>query len=115
MDDGAYKRGQTVTAEVIEVSSGGLEVKFGEDDQAMTAFIRKADLSRDRAEQAPDRFKVGDKIDAQVTNVDRVSLSVKALQLAEDKAALEQFGAADSGSSLGDILAAAMREKAKGS
>ena len=119
MDDGAYKRGQTVNVSVIEVTSGGLEVKFGEDDQAMTAFIRKTDLSRDRAEQATERFKVGDTLDAMVTNVDRsarrVSLSVKALQLAEDKEAMEKFGSQDSGSSLGDILAAALREKAKGS
>ena len=100
------------------MSSGGLEVSFGEDDQTMTAFIRKTDLSRDRTEQTPEKYAVGDSIDAMVTNVDRgarrVSLSVKALQLAEDKAAMEQFGAnPESGSALGDILSAALRDKAK--
>jgi small subunit ribosomal protein S1 len=101
---------------VLEVTSGGLEVKFGEDDAPVTAFIRKADLSRDRTEQRPERFAVGDRIDAQVTNVDkatrRFSLSVKALEMAEDKVAIEKFGSSDSGASLGDILGAALREKA---
>jgi small subunit ribosomal protein S1 len=112
----AFRKGQIVTTTVLEVTSGGLEVKFGEDDAPVTAFIRKADLSRDRTEQRPERFAVGDRIDAQVTNVDkatrRVSLSVKALEMAEDKVAIEKFGSSDSGASLGDILGAALREKA---
>jgi small subunit ribosomal protein S1 len=111
-----YRKGQTVTVTVTEVTSGGVEVKFGEDDAPLTAFIRKSDLSRDRADQRPERFAVGDRIDAHITNVDkaarRVSLSVKALEMAEDKAAIEQFGSSDSGASLGDILGAALREKA---
>ncbi len=117
MEGDSYRKGQTVTVTVIEVTSGGLEVKFGEDEAPMTAFIRKADLSRDRGEQNPDRFGVGDRMDAQITNIDkaarRVSLSVKALQMAEDKEAIEKFGSSDSGASLGDILGAALREKAK--
>ncbi len=111
-----YRKGQTVTVTVIEITSGGIEVKFGDDDAPVTAFIRKADLSRDRSEQRAERFSVGDRIDAQVTNIDkaarRVSLSVKALEMAEDKEAIEKFGSSDSGASLGDILGAAMREKA---
>jgi small subunit ribosomal protein S1 len=118
MDEGSYRKGQTVTVTVTEVTSGGLEVKFGEDEAPMAAFIRKGDLSRDRGEQNPERFGVGDRIDAQITNIDkaarRVSLSVKALQMAEDKEAVEKFGSSDSGASLGDILGAALREKAKG-
>jgi small subunit ribosomal protein S1 len=118
MDEGSYRKGQTVTVTVLEVTSGGLEVKFGEDEAPMQAFIRKADLSRDRGEQNPERFGVGDRLDAQITNIDkaarRVSLSVKALQMAEDKEAVEKFGSSDSGASLGDILGAALREKAKG-
>ena len=116
MTGDTYKKGQTVTCTVTEVTSGGIEVKFGEDDAPMTAFIRKSDLSRDRQEQRPERFAVGDRIDAQVTNIDkaarRVSLSVKALEMAEDKEAIEKFGSSDSGASLGDILGAALREKA---
>jgi small subunit ribosomal protein S1 len=111
-----FRKGQTVTATVIEVTSGGVEVKFGPEDAPMTTFIRKSDLSRDRSEQRPERFAVGDRLDAQVTNVDkaarRVSLSVKALEMAEDKQAIEKFGSSDSGASLGDILGAALREKA---
>jgi small subunit ribosomal protein S1 len=112
----AYRKSQTVTVTVTEVTSGGLEVKFGDEAAPMTAFIRKSDLSRDRSEQRPERFAVGDRLDAQITNVDkaarRVSMSVKALEMAEDKAAIEQFGSSDSGASLGDILGAALREKA---
>ena len=111
-----FRKGQTVTAQVIEVTSGGIEVKFGPDDAPATSFIRKSDLSRDRSEQRPERFAVGDRLDAQVTNVDkaarRVSLSVKALEMAEEKEVTAKFGSTDSGASLGDILGAALREKA---
>ena len=114
--DDTYRKGQTITVQVMEVTSGGIEVKFGEDAAPMTAFIRKTDLSRDRQEQRPERFAVGDRIDAQVTNIDkaarRVSLSIKSLEVAEDKEAIEKFGSSDSGASLGDILGAALREKA---
>src|SRR4051812_18728408 len=113
----SYRKGQTVTATVTEVTSGGIEVKFGEEEAPMTAFVRKSDLSRDRADQRPERFAVGDRLDAQISNIDkaarRVSLSVKALEMAEEKEAIEKFGASDSGASLGDILGAALREKAQ--
>jgi small subunit ribosomal protein S1 len=116
MQGDTYRKGQTVTVTVTEVTSGGIEVRFGEDDAQMTAFIRKSDLSRDRADQRPERFAVGDRVDAQVANIDkaarRVSLSIKALEMAEEKEAIEQFGSSDSGASLGDILGAALREKA---
>jgi small subunit ribosomal protein S1 len=112
-----FRKGQTVTVSVTEVTSGGIEVKFGEDEAPMTAFIRKSDLSRDRADQRPERFAVGDRMDAQITNIDkaarRVSLSVKALEMAEEKVAIEQFGSSDSGAARGDILGAALREKAQ--
>ena len=116
MSGESFRKGQVVTATVLEVTSGGIEVRFGEDDAPVQAFIRKSDLSRDRSEQRPERFAVGDRLDAMVTNVDkaarRVSLSVKALEMAEDKEAIEKFGSSDSGASLGDILGAALREKA---
>src|SRR5687767_9871503 len=112
-----FRKGQTVTTTVTEITSGGIEVKFGEEDAPMTAFIRKSDLSRDRADQRPERFAVGDRLDAQVTNVDkaarRISLSVKSLEMVEEKEAIEKFGSSDSGASLGDILGAALREKAQ--
>jgi small subunit ribosomal protein S1 len=111
-----YRKGQTVTVQVTEITSGGIEVKFGDEEAPVTAFIRKSDLSRDRSEQRPERFAVGDRLDAQITNIDkaarRISLSVKALEMAEEKEAIEQFGSSDSGASLGDILGAALREKA---
>jgi small subunit ribosomal protein S1 len=112
----SWRKGQVVTATVTEITSGGIEVKFGDEAAPVSAFIRKSDLSRDRTEQRPDRYAVGDRLDAQITNVDkaarRVSLSIKALEMAEDKEAIEKFGSSDSGASLGDILGAALREKA---
>ncbi len=114
MDESGVRRGQTLTVTVSEITSGGIEVTFG-DDNAMKSFIRKSDLSRDRDEQRPERFAVGDKIDAKVTNIDkssrRVSLSIKALQIAEEKEAVEQYGSSDSGASLGDILGAALKQQ----
>uniref|UniRef100_UPI003983D430 30S ribosomal protein S1 n=1 Tax=Phenylobacterium sp. TaxID=1871053 RepID=UPI003983D430 len=117
MQGDTFRKGQTVTVTVTEVTTGGIEVKFGEDEAPMTAFIRKSDLSRDRADQRPERFAVGDRVDAQVATIDkaarRVSLSIKALEMVEEKAAIEKFGSSDSGASLGDILGAALREKAQ--
>jgi len=111
-----YKKGQTVTVTVTSIESGGIEVKFGEDDAPVTSFVRKSDISRDRNEQRPERYAVGDRVDAQITSIDkatrRVSVSIKALEMADEKEAIEQFGSSDSGASLGDILGAALREKA---
>ncbi len=102
---------------MVEIASGGLEVAFGEGN-VMRSFIRKSDLSRERQEQRPERFAVGDRIDALITAYDKsarkASLSVKALEMADDKEAIAKFGSSDSGASLGDILGAALREKEKG-
>jgi len=111
---GGANRGATVTCTVTEVTSGGVEVKFGEEDAEAKAFIRKSDLSRERSEQRPERFAVGDKIDAMVVRFDKqkreYTLSVKALEIAEEKEAVQQYGSTDSGASLGDILGAAMKK-----
>ncbi|WP_029086232.1 30S ribosomal protein S1 [Brevundimonas aveniformis] len=116
LEGDAFVRGQTVTVTVTEVTSGGIEVKFGDDDAPATAFVRKSDLSRDRADQRPERFAVGDRVDALVTAVDRatrrISVSIKALEMKDEKEAVEQYGSQDSGASLGDILGAALKEKA---
>ena len=114
MDSGTgINRGETVTCTVTEVTSGGIEVTFG-DDNNVKSFIRKSDLSRDRAEQRPERFAVGDKVDARITYVDkasrRISISIKALEIADEREAVEQYGSSDAGASLGDILGAALRE-----
>ena len=103
------KRGSIVTVEVTSVEDGGIEVQY----EGMKSFIRRSDLSRDRAEQRPDRFGLGDKVDVRVTNIDsktrRLGLSVKAREIAEEKEAVEQYGSSDSGASLGDILGAALK------
>ncbi|MBS0384687.1 MAG: 30S ribosomal protein S1 [Proteobacteria bacterium] len=116
MAEADFRKGQIVTVEVVDVASGGIEVAFGEGN-ALRAFIRKSDLSRDRQEQRPDRFSVGDRLDAMVTSFDRssrkVSLSIKAMEMAEEKEAIAQFGSSDSGASLGDILGAALKDKGK--
>ncbi len=105
---GGIKKNDTVTVEVTGVNDGGIEVAVGE----MTAFIRRADLSRDRSEQRPERFAVGDKVDAKVTAFDKakrqISLSIKAREIADEKQAVAQYGSSDSGASLGDILGAAL-------
>jgi len=114
VSDSEFKRGQIITVEVVDVATGGIEVAFGEGN-AVRTFIRKSDLSRDRQEQRADRFTKGDRIDAMVTGFDRasrkVSLSVKAMELADEKEAIAQFGSSDSGASLGDILGAALKNK----
>ncbi len=112
MSGGRFKKGATVTCEVTETNDNGIEVRIGDTD--MTAFIRRSDLSRDRAEQRPDRYARGDKVDAMITRFDKaarkVSLSIKALEIADEKEAVAQFGSTDSGASLGDILGAAITE-----
>jgi small subunit ribosomal protein S1 len=109
------RKNSIVTATVTEVTTGGIEVSIA--DGAMKAFIRKADLSRDRGDQRPERFAVGDKVDALVTAFDKagrkVSLSVKAMEIKDEKEAVEQYGSADSGASLGDILGAALKQAKK--
>jgi len=109
------KKGMRVTCEVIAVKDNGIEAKLLDHD--LTTFIRRSDLSRDRSEQRPDRFGVAEKFDALVTQVDakarKVSASIKALEIAEEKEAVAQYGSTDSGASLGDILGAALN-KAKG-
>ena len=111
-----YKKGQIVTVTVTAIETGGVEVKFGDDTAPVTSFIRKSDLSRDRNEQRTERFSVGDRVDAMITAVDkasrRISVSIKALEMKDEQEAIEQFGSSDSGASLGDILGAALREKA---
>ena len=111
---GEYTRGQVLTVEVVESTSGGIEVAFGEGN-AIRSFIRKSDLSRERSEQRPERFAVGDRVDAMVTAFEktarRVSLSIKAMEISAEKEAVAQFGSSDSGASLGDILGAALRER----
>jgi len=106
---GGIKRGSIITVEVTSIEDGGIEVEY----EGMKSFIRRSDLSRDRAEQRPERFQVGDKVDVRVTNIDnksrRLGLSIKAREIAEEKEAVEQFGSSDSGASLGDILGAALK------
>ena len=110
---GRYKKGDIVTCEVIAVQENGIEVKVG--DGEITAFVKRSDLSRDRSEQRPDRFNVGDKVDAAVMSVDkaarRLSVSVKTLEIAEEKKAVAQYGSSDSGASLGDIFKAAIKKR----
>jgi small subunit ribosomal protein S1 len=107
---GGVKRGSVITVVVTSVEEGGLEVEY----EGMKSFIRRSDLSRDRGDQRPDRFSVGDKIDVRVTNIDaktrKLGLSIKAREIAEEKDAVEQYGSSDSGASLGDILGAALNK-----
>jgi small subunit ribosomal protein S1 len=111
---GDLKKGGVVTAIVAAIQENGLDVTVAD---GIPGFIRKTELSRDRSDQRPDRFAVGDKIDAKITNIDRaarrVVLSVKAREVDEEKQAMADYGSSDSGASLGDILGAALRGRAK--
>ena len=110
---GELKKGAVVTTEVLEVKETGLEVKIVDTD--LTAFIKRTELARDRNDQRSDRFQVGQKVDARVTQFDRkagkVTLSIKALEVAEEKEAIAQYGSSDSGATLGDILGTALKRK----
>ena len=111
---GPIKKGDVMTVTVSEVNDGGIEVTLAD---GVKSFIRRSDLSRDRNDQRPERFGVGDKIDALVTSVDKASrkiaLSIKAREVAEEKEAVAQYGSSDSGASLGDILGAALKRATK--
>src|SRR5881398_1930166 len=105
------KKGAVVTSEVTEVKEGGIDVKIVGTD--FTTFIKRSELARDRGEQRPERFSPGQKVDARVTQFDRrtrkVQVSIKALEVAEEKEAIAQYGSSDSGASLGDILGTALK------
>ena len=108
---GGLRKNAVVTGTVTEVNDGGIEVRINDTD--ITSFIRRADLSRDRNDQRPERFSKGEKVDARITQYDRktgrIQLSIKALEIAEEREAVANYGSSDSGASLGDILGAALK------
>jgi len=110
---GELKKGSVVTCEVIDVKEGGIDVKIVGTEYA--SLIKRSELARDRSEQRPDRFAVGQKVDARVLQFDRrshkVQVSIKALEVAEEKEAIAQYGSSDSGATLGDILGTALKRK----
>jgi small subunit ribosomal protein S1 len=109
---GGVNKNAIVTVTVLEVRDAGLEVQAGDD--GVTGFIKRTDLGRDRDEQRPERFQVGQKFDAMVTGFDRSkkpTFSIKAMQIAEEKQAVAQYGSSDSGASLGDILGEALKAR----
>ncbi len=110
-----HKKGDQVTCEVVAVQENGIEVKIADTD--LTTFIKRSDLSRDRTEQRPERFTVGQKVDAAVLTVDkaarRITVSIKSLEISEEKQAVAQYGSTASGASLGDIFKAAIKKKDK--
>jgi small subunit ribosomal protein S1 len=111
---GDLRKNAVVSAEVIAINDGGIEVRLVNHED-LTSFIRRNDLSRDRDEQRPERFSVGQTVDARVLNFSKkdrkIQLSIKALEIAEEKEAVAQFGSSDSGASLGDILGAALKNR----
>ncbi|MFN0191931.1 MAG: 30S ribosomal protein S1, partial [Aestuariivirga sp.] len=110
---GGPKKGDTVTCEVLRVEEAGLEVQIAGTD--MTAYAKRGDLARERSDQRTDRFAVGEKFDAKITVFDakarKINVSIKALEIADEKQAVAQYGSSDSGASLGDILGAALKKK----
>lgn len=110
---GELKKGAIVTCEVTEVKENGIDVKIIGTE--FFTFIRRSELARDRSDQRPERFAAGEKVDARVTLFDKkarkVQVSIKTLEMAEEKEAIAQYGSADSGASLGDILGAAIKQR----
>ena len=108
------KKGEVVTCTIQQVLDNGIEVQLTD---GAIGFIRKAELSRDRSEQQPSRFAVGEKLDARVTAVDprarKIALSIKQREIAEEKKAVADYGSSESGASLGDILGAAFNKAAE--
>jgi small subunit ribosomal protein S1 len=108
----AMRRGAVVTGTVTKSHDGGLELDLGND---LVGTIRRSDLARQRGDQRPERFAVGERVDAMVMQIDRnarrITMSIKANEIAEEKEAMAQFGSSDSGASLGDILGAALRNR----
>jgi small subunit ribosomal protein S1 len=106
------RKGDVVTCTVTKVEANGIEVKV---DDVLTGFIRRAELARDRQDQRPEKFAIGEKVDAKVTAVDRaarrLSLTIKGKEIEEEREAVREFGSSDSGASLGDILGAAIRRR----
>jgi small subunit ribosomal protein S1 len=106
------RKGDVVTCVVTKVEQNGIEVKV---DEVLTGFIRRAELARDRGDQRPDKFAIGEKVDAKVTAVDRaarrLTLTIKGKEVEEEREAMREYGSADSGASLGDILGAAIRRR----
>ena len=113
-EPGDVKKGAVVTCEVIEVKEGGIDVKITGTE--LNTFIKRAELARDRSEQRSERFAVGEKVDARVIQFDKkarkVQVSIKALEVAEEKEAIAQYGSSDSGATLGDILGTALKQRA---
>ena len=113
-DNNKLKKGNVVTSVIKSITEKGLHVEISE---GVNGFVKKSELSKERSDQRVDRFAVDEKIDARILSVDsksrEISLSIKALQVAEEKQALKDYGSVDSGASLGDILGAALEEKAK--
>ena len=106
------RKGDVVTCVVTQVQANGIEVKV---EDVLTGFIRRAELARDRGDQRPDKFAVGEKVDAKVVAVDRaarrLSLTIKGKEIEEEREAMKEYGSTDSGASLGDILGAAIRRR----
>lgn len=106
------RKGDVVTCTVTKVEANGIEVRL---DDVLTGFIRRAELGRDRQDQRPEKFAIGEKVDAKVTAVDRaarrLSLTIKGKEIEEEREAVREFGSSDSGASLGDILGAAIRRR----
>lgn len=114
-ESGEFKKNQIVTCEILDVKEGGIDIKIVGSD--ITSFIKRAELARDRDAQKPERFAVGEKVDARITQFDKkarkVTISIKALEMAEEKEAIAAYGSSDAGASLGDILGAALKKASK--
>ncbi|MCX7344034.1 MAG: 30S ribosomal protein S1 [Proteobacteria bacterium] len=107
----SIKKGDIVTCSIAAIDDRGMEVTLS---NGLTGYIKKIDIAKDRSEQRTDRFAVGEKIDAKIMTIEKaarkVSLSIKAREMEEEKEALNTYGSSDSGATLGDILGTALNK-----
>ena len=104
--------GKIFTTVIKKIEENEIEVLINDKD---IGIIKKSNLAKIKSEQKTSRFAVGEKIDAKVVAFNKKTkiheLSVKEVEIAEEKEALKQYGSSSSGASLGDILGAALEGK----
>jgi len=101
-----------VTGKIVGIDERSLTIDL---DNNITGSIKKSNLSKDRNEQKTDRFAIGEQVDSLIISVDQktrsLNLSIKEIEIMDEKEAMSKYGSKDSGASLGDILGSVLKKK----
>ena len=102
----------TVTGTITAIDDKGISVNL---EQNVNGYIKKINISKDKLERKTERFAVNEQIDSIIVSVDSkariINLSIKEIEIQEEKSALSKYGSKESGASLGDILGSALNKK----